>query len=134
MKRIILVALALIAFFISAVAHGEVTSASAPSTTPPVSAPTLPSTPPASAPAPASSSNQHSPRTVSPHIAETSAQLRTLEHKSCREYLTICERSCAEMGGMLRFSCIGQEFQPFDRHFLCKCADDFNLDAIQILK
>ena len=59
-----------------------------------------------------------------PRISSTDAPLRRRESKSCYEYLSICERSCKERGTMFKFQCIGQDFQPFQDHFRCQCADD----------
>ncbi|MDD2307857.1 MAG: hypothetical protein PHP53_24350 [Prolixibacteraceae bacterium] len=61
---------------------------------------------------------------VVPRISSTGAPLRKREPKSCREYLAICERSCKERGDMFKFQCIGQDFQPFQDHSRCQCADD----------
>ncbi|ADW16588.1 hypothetical protein Despr_0406 [Desulfobulbus propionicus DSM 2032] len=59
-----------------------------------------------------------------PYTTTTSPSMRIKQAKPCREYLAICERSCAERGDMFRFVCIGQDFQPFDEHFRCQCGDD----------
>lgn len=59
-----------------------------------------------------------------PYARHYSAKERVRESKSCREYLSICERSCQDRGKMLRFSCIGQDFQPFENHYSCRCADE----------
>jgi hypothetical protein len=59
-----------------------------------------------------------------PRISSTDAPLRKRDSKSCREYLTICERSCKERGTLFKFQCIGQDFQPFEDHSRCQCADD----------
>ena len=61
---------------------------------------------------------------VVPRISSTDAPLRKRVSKSCREYLTICERSCKERGTLFKFQCIGKDFQPFQDHFRCQCADD----------
>nr|WP_321467340.1 hypothetical protein [uncultured Desulfobulbus sp.] len=61
---------------------------------------------------------------VVPRTSSTSAPLRKNDVKSCREYLSICERSCEYRGSMFKFQCIGQEFQPYQDHFRCQCADD----------
>lgn len=61
---------------------------------------------------------------VVPRISKTHALERIRESKSCREYLSICERSCKDRGDMFKFACIGQEFQPFEDHSRCTCADD----------
>ncbi|MDD2466670.1 MAG: hypothetical protein PHI97_21945 [Desulfobulbus sp.] len=61
---------------------------------------------------------------VVPRIASTDAPLRHRNAKSCRQYLTSCEKSCSERGSLFKFQCIGQDFQPFDDHFHCTCADD----------
>ena len=61
---------------------------------------------------------------VVPRISSTDAPLRKRVSKSCREYLTICERSCKERGTMFKFQCIGKDFQPFQDHSRCQCADD----------
>lgn len=61
---------------------------------------------------------------VVPYTTKSEAQEKIRESKSCREYLAICERSCKERGNMFKFQCIGQDFQPFEDHFRCTCADD----------
>lgn len=61
---------------------------------------------------------------VVPRISSTDAPLRRRDAKSCHEYLSICERSCKERGGMFKFQCIGQSFQPFRRHYACLCSED----------
>ncbi|MDD2468492.1 MAG: hypothetical protein PHI97_31310 [Desulfobulbus sp.] len=61
---------------------------------------------------------------VVPRISSIDAPLRKRDSKSCREYLAICERSCKERGQMFKFQCIGQDFQPFQDHSRCQCADD----------
>nr|WP_321467271.1 hypothetical protein [uncultured Desulfobulbus sp.] len=71
---------------------------------------------------------------VVPRTSSTSALLRKRELKSCREYLSICERSCEYRGSMFKFQCIGQEFQPYQDHFRCQCADDLsNLTSVQAI-
>ncbi len=66
-----------------------------------------------------------------PRIAKTDMLLRTHQSKSCREYLAICERSCEHRGDMFKFQCIGKDFQPFQNHFRCQCADDLNQGSTQ---
>jgi len=61
---------------------------------------------------------------VVPRISSMSAPLRRTNPKSCREYLSICERSCKERGSLFKFQCIGQEFQPFQQHYSCICAEE----------
>ena len=61
---------------------------------------------------------------VVPTITRTDPPEKIRESKSCREYLTICERSCKDRGEMFKFACIGQDFQPFEDHSRCTCADD----------
>ena len=61
---------------------------------------------------------------VVPRISRTDAPERIRQSKSCREYLSICERSCKDRGEMFKFACIGQDFQPFEDHSRCTCADD----------
>ncbi|MGD9817148.1 MAG: hypothetical protein AB7V04_00465 [Desulfomonilaceae bacterium] len=61
---------------------------------------------------------------VVPRISSTDAPLRKRVSKSCREYLTICERSCKERGTLFKFQCIGKDFQPFQDHSFCQCSDD----------
>ena len=74
---------------------------------------------------PAQPSNATTPRHyVVPRISRTDPPQKIRESKSCREYLTICERSCKDRGEMFKFACIGQDFQPFEDHFRCTCADD----------
>ncbi|MBV5328098.1 MAG: hypothetical protein JZU65_10740 [Chlorobium sp.] len=57
-------------------------------------------------------------------IAKTDGKMVIREHKSCQEYLSICERSCKERGTVFKFQCIGQDFQPYNEHTFCQCADD----------
>jgi len=61
---------------------------------------------------------------VVPRVSSTDAPLRHRNAKSCRQYLTVCEKSCSERGSMFKFQCIGQEFQPYEEHFRCQCGDD----------
>ena len=61
---------------------------------------------------------------VVPRISRTDTPERIRQSKSCREYLSICERSCKDRGEMFKFACIGQDFQPFEDHSRCTCADD----------
>ena len=78
-------------------------------------------TPPPTAPSqPAKTTQQY----VVPRIARTDPPQRIRDSKSCREYLAICERSCRDRGEMFKFQCIGQDFQPFEDHVRCHCADD----------
>lgn len=44
--------------------------------------------------------------------------------KSCQEYLSICERSCSDRDGLFRFSCIGPEYHPDRKRYICNCGDD----------
>ncbi len=84
-----------------------------------------PPAPPAAPPIPKQAGTATTPKEyVVPTITRTDAPQRIRESKSCREYLTICERSCADRGDMFKFACIGQEFQPFEDHYRCTCADD----------
>ncbi len=69
-----------------------------------------------------------------PRIAKTDMPLRARQSKTCREYLAICERSCQHRGDMFKFQCIGKEFQPFQNHFRCQCADDLNQGSTQPLQ
>ena len=64
------------------------------------------------------------PEYAVPRISRTDTPERIRESKSCREYLSICERSCKDRGEMFKFACIGQDFQPFEDHSRCTCADD----------
>ena len=61
---------------------------------------------------------------VVPQITSTDSPLRHRNAKSCRQYLTVCEKSCSERGSLFKFQCIGQEFQPYEEHFRCQCGDD----------
>ena len=110
-RKIILYAAGVYLSFICAglyLAHGEETP------TPP-SPPTTPSQP----------SNGTTPREyVVPRISRIDPPQRIRQSKSCREYLSICERSCKDRGEMFKFACIGQDFQPFEDHSRCTCADD----------
>ena len=60
---------------------------------------------------------------VVPRIVSTSVLSHRGKPKSCLEYLSICELSCNNRGGMFKFRCIGRDFQPFQDHFSCICAD-----------
>ncbi len=86
---------------------------------------------PAPKPAPVQKSTTVLQHYTVPRVAKTDTPLRARQPKSCREYLTICERSCQDRGTMFRFQCIGKEFQPFQNHFRCQCADDLNQGATQ---
>lgn len=110
MKQILLVAIASGLLFFGVglyLAHGEETTSPAPPPTP--AQPSNATTP---------------PHYVVPRISRTDTPQRIRESKSCREYLSICERSCKDRGEMFKFACIGQDFQPFEDHFRCTCADD----------
>lgn len=50
--------------------------------------------------------------------------------KSCREYLTICEKSCTSRGDMFRFLCLGQGFNPDSERYRCQCADDLTASQV----
>ena len=76
------------------------------------------------APAPYANGSAFPKEYVVPRISRTDAPERIRESKSCREYLSICERSCKDRGEMFKFACIGQDFQPFEDHSRCTCADD----------
>ncbi len=108
MKRIVIVAIASGLLFFGVglyLAHGE-------------------ESPTPSAPPQYSNSSTTPREYVVPRISRTDAPQRIRESKSCREYLTICERSCKDRGEMFKFACIGQDFQPFEDHSRCTCADD----------
>ncbi len=82
---------------------------------------------PATAPKPASVQKTTVPQHYTvPRVAKTDTPLRARQPKSCQEYLAICERSCQDRGTMFKFQCIGKDFQPFQNHFRCQCADDLN--------
>ncbi len=112
MNRIVLVAIASGLLFFGAglyLAHGGET----------------PPAPPAAPPIPKQAGTTTTPKEyVVPTITRTEPPQRIRESKSCREYLTICERSCVDRGDMFKFACIGQDFQPFEDHSRCTCADD----------
>jgi hypothetical protein len=57
------------------------------------------------------------------HGAETNraGQGETL---SCRQYLEICEASCANRDGMFRFLCLGPDFNPSMERYRCQCGDE----------
>jgi len=79
--------------------------------------------------APVVSSNVVSPAVtpkdyVVPRTTTTDARLKIRDSKSCGEYLSICERSCKDRGALFKFQCIGQDFQPYNDHSRCICADD----------
>ena len=59
-----------------------------------------------------------------PRISKTMPAQPRRATKSCREYLSICERSCKDRGDLFKFACIGQDFQPFEEHCRCTCSDD----------
>lgn len=61
---------------------------------------------------------------VVPRATTTDARIRIRDSKSCGEYLAICERSCKDRGALFKFQCIGQDFQPYNDHSRCICADD----------
>jgi len=42
---------------------------------------------------------------------------------SCREYLSTCEKSCANRGGLFRFLCVGMNFNPDLDRYRCQCGD-----------
>lgn len=44
--------------------------------------------------------------------------------KSCREYLTTCEKSCSNRGDMFRFLCLGQQYNPDSERYRCQCGDE----------
>ena len=44
--------------------------------------------------------------------------------KTCREYLSLCERSCSDRGDLYRFQCLGKGFQPDAQRYRCQCGDD----------
>lgn len=73
-----------------------------------------------------------------PRISKTESPMKIRETKSCKEYLSICERSCNDRGSLYKFQCTGQDFQPFDDHSFCQCADDISYnrsskkDSIQV--
>lgn len=65
---------------------------------------------------------------IVPRIARTDPPKRIQESKPCRDYLSICERSCKERGNLVRFTCLEKDFQPMeDRRFNCQCFDDLGL-------
>lgn len=65
---------------------------------------------------------------IVPRIARTDPPLKIRESKPCREYLSICERSCKERGNLVRFSCMEKDFQPTEnKRFNCQCFDDLGL-------
>jgi hypothetical protein len=112
MKRILLVSLSAGFLFFGVglyLAHGEESPGLPPGPNPPLTAKQF--------------SNVPQQYTV-PRIAITSPSMKIKESKPCREYLAICERSCKERGSMFKFQCLGQDFQPFQDHFRCTCADD----------
>ena len=76
------------------------------------------------APAPYANGSAFPKEYVVPRISRTDTPQKIRESKSCREYLSICERSCRDRGDMFKFACIGQDFQPFEDHSRCTCADD----------
>ncbi len=81
-------------------------------------------------PAPVVSNNNEPRYTVTPkeyvvpRATTTDARIRIRDSKSCGEYLSICERSCKDRGALFKFQCIGQDFQPYNDHSRCICADD----------
>ncbi|MDR2551322.1 MAG: hypothetical protein LBD10_14095 [Desulfobulbus sp.] len=44
--------------------------------------------------------------------------------KPCREYLTACEKSCADRDGLFRFTCLGEQYNPDSQRYRCQCGDD----------
>jgi len=61
---------------------------------------------------------------VWPYTSRTDAPMKMRPVKSCREYLSTCEKSCADRGNVFRFSCIGPDFQPYSDHSRCQCGED----------
>ncbi len=69
-----------------------------------------------------------------PRISRTDPLMRKRDSKTCHEYLAICERSCRERGSLFKFQCIGKDFQPFQEHFRCICADDLLVQRATLQK
>jgi len=59
-----------------------------------------------------------------PSIRSTESPKQYSPAKSCGEYLTVCEKSCANREGLYRFSCFGQDFNPGSGHYRCQCGDE----------
>ena len=61
---------------------------------------------------------------VVPRVASNSGLIRPRDTSgTCSHYLDICKFSCVDRGGLFRFSCYGQNFQPFSSRYQCLCAD-----------
>ena len=69
---------------------------------------------------------------VVPHVASNSGLIRPRDTSgTCSHYLDICKFSCVDRGGLFRFSCYGQNFQPFSSRYQCLCADSIG-NSLQI--
>jgi len=44
--------------------------------------------------------------------------------KPCREYLSVCEKSCTHRGDMFRFLCLAPGFNPDSQRYRCQCGDE----------
>ena len=59
-----------------------------------------------------------------PSIRSTEPPRQYEPAKSCREYLTVCEKSCTSRDGLYRFLCLGQSFNPGSERYRCQCGDE----------
>ena len=87
-------------------------------------APPQPVTPIPSTPTPEPKSITTPPEYVVPRHARTDAPARYQEVKPCKEFLTICQKSCADRGDMYRFTCTGETFASFSQRYRCQCGDE----------
>ena len=46
---------------------------------------------------------------------------------TCQQYLTVCEKSCADRGGLFRYACWGPSYDIIHAPYQCLCQDDLNL-------
>jgi hypothetical protein len=59
-----------------------------------------------------------------PSIRSTEAPRQVEPRKSCREFLTICEKSCINREGIFRFTCLGPDFNTSFELNRCQCGDE----------
>ena len=59
-----------------------------------------------------------------PSIRSTDPPRQYEPAKSCREYLSVCEKSCTSRDGIYRFLCLGQSFNPGAERYRCQCGDE----------
>ena len=59
-----------------------------------------------------------------PSIRSTEPPRQYEPAKSCREYLSVCEKSCTSRDGIYRCLCLGQSFNPGAERYRCQCGDE----------